>query len=181
MFARWSKKDGNGRFKFDKQTDLVNQALSHAGQPLNELLRLMHQESEGSLYLAGKRLDSSYCFGSKELGLVISSLPDDGKKAAEPGYHPGSTEVYIVFQGELVIELLNGDKVDRLTCHQFDVHVIQPGTCHRVRFDPKRAAASLIVKTNLKFEPEVIRCRSCTYFDRPEICQLHQSWLLENK
>jgi hypothetical protein len=179
MFRRRDDKDELGQLYYDKQSDIVSAALKHPGQPLNELLRLMRHNGMGSLYLAGRRLDSQFSFGSDEVGLAVSALPEDGLKAAVPGYHPGSTEVYVVFQGSLVLELLSGSSVKDVLCTQYTAQVIPPGVCHRVRLQPDTTASSLIVKTHLKFEPVVQRCTDCGYFDEPAKCPLHLAWSKE--
>lgn len=67
----------------------------------------MRTKGESAIYLCGTCLDNDYGFGSNDIGTAISALPEDGDKAAEPCFHPGSTEVYIIFQGSLCIETLN--------------------------------------------------------------------------
>ena len=87
----------------------------------------MRSSGNTAVYLAGSRLDNDYCLGSADVGMLLSLLPEDGPKAAEPGYHPGSTEVYVTFQGSLVLEYLDADEVRESTVSAGDVHVLPPG------------------------------------------------------
>ena len=158
------------------QSEILKQALATAAHSLDALLSLMRDSGNSAVYLAGTRLDNDYCFGSTELGMLLSILPEDGPKAAEPGYHPGSTEVYVTFQGSLVLEYLDAGEVRETTVGGSEVFAIQPGQCHRVRHDPNRQAASLIVKTNLEAKPGVVRCDDCAYYEDKSACALHRSW-----
>jgi len=177
MFKKWDKKTDEGESYYDIQTDVLRKALESDCHSLDTLLRLMREKGEqaSAIYLCGTRLDSDFCFGSNDLGLAISVLPQDGRKAAEPGYHPGSTEVYVTFQGSLVIELLDNGIVSE-TLGQFNVAVIPPAQCHRIRNEPERQTASLIVKTNPHHKPGVVRCADCTYYKSPDECPLRRSW-----
>ena len=188
MFKKWDKTTPDGELYYDIQTALLREALCPEGcYSLNKLLCLMREkvkegyESTSSIYLCGTRIDSECCFGSDDLGLALSVLPEDGEKAAEPGYHPGSTEVYVTFQGSLIIELLDRGVIGRKTLGQFDVLVIPPGQCHRVRNEPEQKAASLIVKTNSHYEPKALRCEKCTYYKDSKDCPLYRSWDEEKK
>lgn len=178
MFEKWKEEK-----RYETQTKILKQALDADGHRLDELLRLMREEGESCIYLCGGRLDNDYSFGSKDLGLAISVLPEDGEKAAEPGYHPGSTEVYVVFQGSLILELLDQGVVKTEAIGQFNVKVIPPGQCHRVRNEPDRGAASFIVKTNPHHKPGVVRCKdkegkwTCAKYLQPDECPLLRSLL----
>jgi len=174
-FKQWNEEVG-GEKRYDRQTDILKRALATSNHSLDTLLHLMRSTGEAAVYLCGTRLDNAFGFGSNDLGLAISAQPQDGDKAAEPGYHPGSTEVYTIFQGSLVMELLDDGNLHAVNCGQFDVLVIPPGQCHRVRFEPEREAASFIVKTNPHHKPGVIRCNDCTYFSNPTDCSVHRSW-----
>jgi len=170
-FQKWKEKT-----RYDRQTDIVKKALSTPQHSLNKLLDLMRSKGEAAIYLCGTRLDNDYGFGSNDIGTAISVLPEDGDKALEPGYHPGSTEVYIIFQGSLVIETLVQGSLQAHNYGQFDVIVLPPGVCHRVRFEAERCAASFIVKTNPHHEPKVVRCKDCVYFTDKSQCALARSW-----
>ena len=174
--TKWDQTD-----KYAAQTDIIKEALSTPEHSLDEFLRRMRQTGQGAVYLAGSRLDNDYCFGSGDVGLLVSVLPEGAPKAAEPGYHPCSTEVYVTFQGNLVMECLEDGQVSDKTIGNNEVLVIPPGRCHRVRRDLERAAASLIVKTNLNHEPSVIRCDDCTYYRDKSVCPLFQRWTAESK
>ena len=136
----------------------------------------MRATKQGSVYLAGMRLDNDHCLGSGDIGWSLSVLPEDADKASVPGYHPGSTEVYVTFQGNLVMEFLEDGRVQERRLGPFDTFTMPPGLCHHVRPDSKTAATSLIVKTNLHHKPGVIRCDNCTYYSDPTACPLHRSW-----
>jgi hypothetical protein len=164
---------------YTAQTDILRRALANPAHSLDGLLELMRWSGNGAVYLAGTRLDNDYCFGSTDVGILLSILPEDGCKAAEPGYHPGSTEVYVTFQGSLVMEYLDAGEVRARTVSADDVLVLPPGRCHRVRYDPQRRAASLIVKTRLDVKPGVVRCDDCTYYRDRTACALHQKWQAE--
>ena len=165
--------------RYAAQTDVIKQVLATPEHSLDELLRLMRRTGQSAVYLAGSRLDNDYCFGSGDVGMLLSVLPENASKAAEPGYHPGSVEVYVTFQGSLVMEVLEDGQVRDKRAGRNQVLVIPPGRCHRVRPDAGREAASLIVKTNLSHQPGVVRCDSCTYYPDKTACPLYQRWNAE--
>jgi hypothetical protein len=173
-FRKWDKPE-----KYAAQSDLLRKALATPTHSLDELLRLMRCSGQTAIYLSGTRLDHDQCFGSDDVGMLLSVLPQDAPKAAEPGYHPGSTEVYVTFQGSLVVEYLEDGRVREKTLGGNEVLVLPPGQCHRVRFDPQREAASVIVKTSLSAKPGVVRCADCSYYPDPAACPLSQRWSAE--
>lgn len=168
---KWENASG-----YAEQSDILKRTLANPAHSLDELLDLMRGSGHGALYIAGTRLDNEYCLGSTDLGMLLSILPEDGQKAAEPGYHPGSTEVYVTFQGSLVMEYLEDGQVREAIVETNQVLTLPPGQCHRVRYEPHRQAASLIVKTRLDTKPSVVRCDDCTYYQDKNECKLHQSW-----
>jgi len=168
---RWSEDK-----RYQKQTDLVRKALSSENHAFSTLLDGMRESGESAVYLCGSRIDSEFCFGSKDIGVLVSVLPEDAPKASVPGYHPGSTEVYVTFQGRLTIEYLDDGRVQTRDVAQHEVAVLPPGQCHRIVPAPDQPAASLIVKTNLSHEPGVVRCSDCAYFPDPTDCPLHRQW-----
>src|ERR1043165_4432165 len=125
------------------QSSMVRDALAAPDHSLERLLTLMREKGEAALYLAGTRLDNDFCFGSGDLGMLLSALPEDGAKAGEPGYHPGSTEVYITFQGSLILECLEDKEVVPKQSGNNSVVVLPPGQCHRVKSALQTKAASL--------------------------------------
>ena len=178
-FERWIALTPLGESRFERQTEIIRAALATPGQALDRLLALMRSGGESCIYLAGTRLDSAFGFGSTDLGLALSVLPEDGAKAAVPAYHPGSTELYVVISGNLMFEHLASGTLRVQPCRQHEVMVFPPGRCHRVRLQPEARAASLIVKTNLAYEPAVVRCADCSYYPAPGTCPLHASWSQE--
>ena len=175
QIKKWDRAD-----KYDGQSEIVKRALATPDHSIDELLRLMRQTGQASVYLSGTRLDHDFCFGSTDLGILLSVLPQDAH-AFTPGYHPGSSEVYITFQGSLVMECLENGKVCDKTVGAKEALIIPRGQCHRVRFDVQREAASLIVKTGLSAKPSVVRCDDCTYYQDRTACPLFQSWSAEVK
>lgn len=168
--------NGNNDGHYDAQTEIIKRALGTPGHSLDELLRLMRETGQAALYLAGSRLDHDYCFGSTDVGMLLSVLPEDSPKAAEPGYHPGSTEVYIPFQGSLVMESLKDGALIREKVTADDPLVLPPGQCHRLKDAAGTTASSVIIKTNLSYNPPVVRCEDCTYYPDKLQCQLYGSW-----
>jgi mannose-6-phosphate isomerase-like protein (cupin superfamily) len=168
--AKWENAD-----RYARQTEVVKQALATSDHSIDQLFRLMRQTGEAAIYLSGTRLDSDFCFGSREVGILLSVLPED-THAFTPGYHPGSTEVYITFQGGLVMECLEEGTVVHKTVEANHVLILPSGQCHRVRSAGQGEAASVIVKTNLTAKPSVIRCDDCTYYSDKTACPLHQRW-----
>ena len=176
-FAKW-----NDEVRYRTQTDLIRKALSTDGHELDALLAGMEaSENEGTIYLCGGRLDNDYCFGSDDLGLLISKLPKGGAKAGIPGYHPGSTEIWVILQGGLTLGWLDQGALESRSCSGSDVVVIPPGRCHRALDATGREAAALIIKTNLCHKPGVVRCQGCTYFRAGAGCPLRASWFDEKK
>lgn len=171
--SKWNNSNG-----YDDQTNIIRRALESPDHALNELLRLMRLGGRPAIYLSGTRLDHDFCFGSLDVGVLFSVLPED-PHAAVPGYHPHSTETYVTFQGALVMEYLEDGHLREKTVGGNEVLVIPPGQCHRVRRAPT-SAASLIVKTNLGAEPKVERCETCRYHADPTACLLNQSWRSES-
>jgi mannose-6-phosphate isomerase-like protein (cupin superfamily) len=178
-FQRWDAVDASGEDRYAVQTRLIREVLAAPARALDELLALMRTSGESCVYLAGTRLDNDFGLGSRDLGLALSVLPEDGPKAAVPAYHPGSTEVYVVIEGALVLEYLEDGQVRSRRCRQHEVAVIPPGRCHRVRRQPGERAASLIVKTALDQAPAVVRCAACTYYPENTDCPLHTAWMAE--
>jgi hypothetical protein len=176
-FTRW---DDEARYQI--QTDLIRAALGTEGHELDALLAGMEaSENEGAVYLCGTRVDNEYCFGSEDLGLLISKYPKGGAKAGVPGYHPGSTETWVILQGRLTLGWLDEGGLRSRTCSRSDVVVLPPGVCHRALDASSRVAAALIVKTNLRHKPGVARCQACTYYPAPAECPLRESWLQEKR
>ena len=68
-----------------------------------------------------------------------------------------------------------------------DVLVLPLGQCHRVRYNLDDEAASLIEKTNLRHEPDVLRCtdkdgnHQCEKYQDVTACPLHQRWISETR
>jgi hypothetical protein len=169
---------------YTAQSEIVQRALATDDHSLDDLFKRMRSTQQHAVYLSGTRLDSTYCFGSLDVGMLFSVLPED-EHARDPGYHPGSTEVYVTFQGSLIMECLeNGEVVDK-TVSPKAVLVLPAGLCHRVRYHADRQATSLVVKTNLRYEPDVLRCNDkdgkhqCTIYSDVAACPLHQRWLSE--
>ena len=174
--TKWDKAD-----RYAAQTGIMKQALATPEHSLNELLALMRRTGQAAVYLSGSRLDNDYCFGSEDVGMLLSVLPEDATKAVEPGYHPGSTEVYLTFQGNLVMECLENGRVQEKPVNENAVLVVPPGQCHRVPYAGQRKAASLIVKTNLRHQPGVVRCDTCTYYPDKTTCPLFQRWNVDKR
>lgn len=179
-FKKWTAVGEDGTPHYEQQSEIIKEALAQPGHSLDRLLELMRSGDENTLYLCGTRLDSDYAFGSGDLGTAISVLPEDGPKAAIPGYHPASTEIYIVFQGGLVIESLVESTLQTTPLDQYDVCVIPPGRCHRVQHNRYKMAASFIVKTNTQQKPGVVRCEECACYPQADECPLSRRWLEES-
>lgn len=160
---------------YAEQSEIIKKALATADHSINELLRLMRQTGQASVYLSGTRLDNDFCFGSSDVGILLSVLPEDAH-AFTPGYHPGSSEVYITFQGGLVMECLEDGEIREKNVGGNEVLVLPSGQCHRVRRDERLQAASLIVKASLSAKPSVIRCEDCNYYQDRTSCPLYERW-----
>ncbi len=165
--------------RYTAQSNIVKDSLATPEHLLDSLLELMRSTGQAAVYFSGSRLDNDYCFGSEDVGILFSVLPEDAEKAAKPGYHPGSTEVYVVFQESLTMECLENGKVKDTEVELNCVLILPPGQCHRVRYDSERKTASVIVKTNLSHKPGVVRCDTCEYFPDPTECALYQRWSAE--
>lgn len=174
--SKWSQADN-----FSGQSEIIRKSLATSDHSLNALLDLMRKTGQASVYLSGSRLDNEFCFGSSDVGLLLSALPEDSTKAAEPGYHPGSTETYVTFQGSLVMEYLEDGTICDVTVGNNNPLVLPPGRCHRVRYNGEQKTASVITKTNLAHQPGVVRCDGCTYYDDRNSCPLYQSWKTESR
>ncbi|HHP7239059.1 hypothetical protein [Longibacter sp.] len=172
---KWTEEE-----RYETQSDLIRQALSSEDHALDTLLEGMRKRGESAVYLCGSRLDHDFCFGSEDIGVLLSVLPEDNAKAFVPGYHPGSTEVYVPFQGGLTIEYLVDGDVETRDVARYETAVLPPGQCHRIQPNLDRRAASLVVKTNLSHDPDVVRCADCGYFKDPLDCSLHRSWTVDD-
>ncbi|PEN13182.1 hypothetical protein CRI94_11095 [Longibacter salinarum] len=173
---KWSEEE-----RYETQSELIREALASDGHGLDVLLEGMRASGESAVYLCGSRVDNDFCFGSEDVGVLLSVLPEDNPKAAVPGYHPGSTEVYVTFQGQLTMEYLDDGALQTREVKQYETAVLPPGQCHRIRPEVGRRAASLVVKTNLSHEPGVVRCDDCGYFSDPTDCPLHRSWQADDE
>jgi len=178
-FQRWDAVNARGEDRYQLQSRLIRETLASPTRGLDLLLAGMRTSGESCVYLCGSRIDNDFGFGSADLGLALSVLPEDGSKAAVPGYHPGGTEVYVVIEGELVLEWLEDGVVRSRPCRQHEVTLIPAGHCHRVRHSPDARAASLIVKTGLDRAPAVVRCTECPRYRAPADCPLHAAWATE--
>jgi len=179
MFFKWDKERSDGKKHYDVQSELIKKALEKNN--LEELLKLMREDGEESaIYLCGTRIDNVFCFGSNDIGIVISVLPQDGQKASVPSHHPASTEVYIIIQGELTFESILNNVFKQENIYQNSIRVIPPGECHRIRKNENCNASSLIIKTNLKHKPGVVRCDKCEYYKNPADCLLNINWKEES-
>jgi mannose-6-phosphate isomerase-like protein (cupin superfamily) len=156
------------------QSKIIKQALAEEDHSLDFLLKCMRDNQQHALYLSGSRIDNDYCFGSLDIGMLFSILPEDGH-ASVPGFHAGSTEIYVTFKGSLIMECLEGDQLVEKKVSSNDVLILPPGQCHRVK-KSQNSAASLIIKTNLRHEPGVTRCVECTRFKGDDICSLKKKW-----
>jgi hypothetical protein len=176
LFGEWADTGA-----YAAQSAIVRGALADPDHALDGLLRLMRNNGQAALYLFGARQDHEFCLGSADVGALLSVLPEDGAKAAVPGYHPGSTEIYVTFQGQLTMGCLvpGGEGVVSQTADRDHVLILPPGRCHRVQGASSAVAASLIVKTNLAHRPEVVRCGDCGHFADPSECALHNEWRAE--
>ncbi len=163
---------------YQGQSELIEAALNQSDHSLDSLLHWMRSCAKPAIWLFGGRVDNDFCFGSKEVGMLLSVLPEDAH-AGVPGYHPGSTETYVTLEGSLVMDCLEGGNLVHHTVAGNDVLVIPPGTCHRVRAPQNSRSSSMIVKTNLKSEPGVVRCNNCGYFTDPTVCPLNRAWRAE--
>ena len=180
MFFKWAKERTDGKKHYDVQSEIIKKALEK--NSLEKLLKSMREDGEESaVYLCGTRIDNTFCFGSNDIGIVISVLPQDGEKVSVPGYHPGSTEVYIVTQGELVLESILNNTFKQENIVQYSVRVIPPGECHRIRKNENCNSSSLIIKTNLQHKPGVVRCSKCGYYKKAKDCPMNTSWKKEWK
>jgi hypothetical protein len=171
----WTARNDRGESRFEVQGAVLREVLAAPTPTLADLFGLMRARGEPCVYLCGTRRDHAYALGSDDLGVALSVLPEDGAKAAEPGYHPGGTEVYVVIEGTVVLEVLADGVLERRECPPHGVLAIPPGRCHRVPRSDRRAA-SLVVKTGIRHEPAVVRCAQCTYYADPRDCTLHRSW-----
>ena len=175
--------EATNRERYAAQSAIVHSALADPDHPLDRMLDLMRATDDAALYLVGSRQDHEFCFGSAELGVLLSVLPADSAKASVPGYHPGSTEVYVTFSGQLTLDWL--DPADRCIRSSrsavHDIVVLPPGRCHRVQRANDATAASLVVKTNVGHQPGVVRCDRCTYYPDPQQCALHNTWQIEQR
>ncbi|HNB52390.1 MAG TPA: GNAT family N-acetyltransferase [Anaerolineales bacterium] len=175
-FTKPLPQTGTGR-AYPAQTALFRHTLATPDHALDTLLAQMRQTGQSALYLTGTRLDHAYGFVSGDVGILLSVLPEDAEKAAVPGYHPGSAETYFPFQGNLIVEYLEAGQVTEKEIRQYDHHTFAPGQCHRVRPADPPHAASLIVKTNLRHQPGVVRCEQCRYYAEISTCSLHKRWV----
>jgi hypothetical protein len=166
--------------EYASQTGIIRQALDRPDHALNAVLDLMRERQRGTIYLSGTRLDNDFCFGSTDIGILLSVMPEGSRKSSTPGYHPHSTEFYVVFQGQLIIECLENGDVQSYTVAGDEILTIHRGKCHRARAEPPTFSSSLIIKTNLGDKPGVIRCDSCTYFSDVGACPLRQRWKAES-
>jgi hypothetical protein len=182
------QKDIDGRFEgllpdngYAKQTAILRDALERPDHALNAVLDFMREREQGTLYLSGTRLDSDFCFGSSDIGILLMVMPEASRKASTPGYHPHSAELHVAFQGQLTMECLEGGDVRSYTAAGDETLTIPRGRCHRARVEPSTVSSSLIIKTNLGDKPGVVRCDSCEYFADVGQCPLHQRWKAESQ
>jgi quercetin dioxygenase-like cupin family protein len=143
------------------QADSANAAH---GPILSEtLFRLMRERSAAhpylsSLYFAGAESDHPYFLRTDKVALGIAVLPEDAPKAGRWRRHPHQTELLIVLEGELMVELRDTGVVTRHPGVAGTVFTIPPGTCHRILAVEGTPAAYLFAKTNPVAEPRAQEC-----------------------
>ncbi len=131
---------------------------------LDDLIALMKQESGAkgylsSLYFAGAEGDHSFFLQNDRMAMGLVVLPEDAEKAGLRKRHPHQTEVIVVLDGTLRLEIAkNSGQHLQLDLVQGDVHVIEPGECHRITPVAGQDAAFLFVKTNPAQEPRGEEC-----------------------
>lgn len=98
----------------------------------------------GCVYLAGSRVDNKFCLGSKNVGILHSSLPTDYAKAITPAFHGDHEELMLCTGGQVVIEysqLLSSDApVEIITINPGDYFIVKRGWPHRLSLAPLRVA-----------------------------------------
>ena len=62
------------------------------------------KKRSGCVYFAGGRIDSKFCLGTQNTGLLHSALPTDYPKAIRPGFHSDHAELILCTHGEVVLE-----------------------------------------------------------------------------
>lgn len=89
-----------GKWRHDSVTKIVRDVLAPESHCLSDLVDCARRGEESFFYLARTRIDRAFGFGSNEGAIGLSVLPQEGAEAGVPGLHPGSSEVYVVFQGK---------------------------------------------------------------------------------
>lgn len=96
----------------------------------------------GCLYLAGSRVDNKYCLGSKNVGILHSSLPTDYVKAITPAFHGDHEELMLCTGGQIVIEysisLSASAPVEIVTINSGEYFIVKRGWPHRLSLAPLR-------------------------------------------
>ena len=121
--------------KYIARTNLLLGALRRSEQPavaLGDLIAVMKEQS-GSLYFAGAEGDHPFFLRNDRMAMGLAVLPEDAETASLRKRHPHQTEVIVVLDGVLRLEVAknSGEQVQR-DLAQGDAYVIEPGECHRI-------------------------------------------------
>ena len=152
---------------YAERTDLLLGAFRRGdgrGVALGDLIAVMKDKSSAkdylsSLYFAGAEGDHPFFLRNDRMAMGLAVLPEEASKAGLRKRHPHQTEVIVVLDGTLRLEIAknNGQHL-HLDLAQGDVHVIEPGECHRITPVEGQDAAYLFVKTNPAQEPRGEAC-----------------------
>ena len=153
--------------KYLERTRLLVEAFRRGGQTgvaLGDLVAVMKEESASkdylsSLYFAGAEGDHPYFLRNDRVAMGLAVLPEDADKAGLRKRHPHQTEVIVVLDGTLRLEVTkNSGQPVQCVLAQGDVYVIEPGECHRILPVEGQDAAFLFIKTNPAQEPRGEDC-----------------------
>jgi len=147
---------------FKARRSLVENAFS-GGMTLQSLLGTMRERSRqdsrlSSLYFCGADRDHPYFLHTDSLAAGFSVLPEDVWKSSVAKRHPHQSEVILVLEGELDLELLEEGGWHTTRLKSGEVKVILPGICHRIFSGNEDPAAFLFVKTHPARKPREEDC-----------------------
>ena len=153
--------------KYLERTRLLVEAFRRGGQAgvaLGDLVAVMKAESTSkdylsSLYFAGAGGDHPYFLRNDRVAMGLAVLPEDADKAGLRKRHPHQTEVIVVLDGTLRLEVAkNSGPPVRCDLAQGAVYVIEPGECHRITPVEGQDAVFLFIKTKPAQEPRAEDC-----------------------
>ena len=154
------------REKILKDAFLMSQSSSKIAKPIElkhliDLIKKRCSDNEflSSLYFAGSIGDHPYFIKNDKIAIGLSVLPEDSKKAGKIKLHPEQTEIIIVIDGSILLEVEEKEVIVKKVLTSGDYFTIDKNTCHKISAVDNQDSAFVFIKTNPNVEPNSLECK----------------------